>query len=271
MITLQVSTGPQTSQVPDVTSQTEADARAQLQQSGFEIQVVEEIVDDQSLDGPRALTGPGGWHRRRAGHVGGDRRSAASSSRRRRPPRRPRRPRPSVSRRIRVAVVAGGRSSEHEISLASARSVAGGARSGAVRDDDDRDRPRRPVGARGGQVAGCCKATVRDAAGARRLEAGGGDRLRRRRAARPARPVRRGRHRPGPAGARERAVRGSRRRGIRALHGQGPLQGRAPRPRDPGRAQRDAAPRRRDREPVRVPGLRQAGAARLLGRDLEGP
>ena len=43
--------GPATSQVPDVTSQTEADARAQLQQSGFEVQVVEEIVDDESLDG----------------------------------------------------------------------------------------------------------------------------------------------------------------------------------------------------------------------------
>jgi serine/threonine-protein kinase len=51
VITLQLSSGPQTSQVPDVTSHTEADARAQLQQSGFEVQVVEEIVDDESLDG----------------------------------------------------------------------------------------------------------------------------------------------------------------------------------------------------------------------------
>ena len=51
VITLQVSSGPQTSQIPDVTSQTEADARAQLEQSGFEVQVVEEIVDDESLDG----------------------------------------------------------------------------------------------------------------------------------------------------------------------------------------------------------------------------
>jgi beta-lactam-binding protein with PASTA domain/predicted Ser/Thr protein kinase len=51
VITLQVSSGPKTSQVPDVTSQTEADARAQLQESGFEVQVVEEIVDDESLDG----------------------------------------------------------------------------------------------------------------------------------------------------------------------------------------------------------------------------
>jgi serine/threonine-protein kinase len=51
VITLQVSSGPKTSQVPDVTSQIEADARRQLQQSGFEVQVVEEIVDDQGLDG----------------------------------------------------------------------------------------------------------------------------------------------------------------------------------------------------------------------------
>jgi len=51
VITLQVSAGPQTSQVPDVTSQTEADARAQLEQSGFQVQVVEEIVEDGGLDG----------------------------------------------------------------------------------------------------------------------------------------------------------------------------------------------------------------------------
>ena len=51
VITLQVSAGPQTSQIPDVTSQTEADARAQLEQSGFDVQVVEEIVDDPGLDG----------------------------------------------------------------------------------------------------------------------------------------------------------------------------------------------------------------------------
>jgi beta-lactam-binding protein with PASTA domain/predicted Ser/Thr protein kinase len=51
VITLQVSQGPATSQVPDVTSQTEADARAQLASSGFEAQVVEEIVEDPTLDG----------------------------------------------------------------------------------------------------------------------------------------------------------------------------------------------------------------------------
>jgi serine/threonine-protein kinase len=51
VITLQVSQGPATSQVPDVTSRTEADARTQLTNSGFKVQVVEEIVDDQTLDG----------------------------------------------------------------------------------------------------------------------------------------------------------------------------------------------------------------------------
>ena len=56
----------------------------------------------------------------------------------------------SSARRLRVAVLAGGRSSEHEISLASARSVVGGARPRAVRGRRDRDRPRRPLGARGG-------------------------------------------------------------------------------------------------------------------------
>ena len=51
VITLQVSEGPGTSQIPDVSSLTEADATAQLQRSGFAVQVVEEITEDDSLDG----------------------------------------------------------------------------------------------------------------------------------------------------------------------------------------------------------------------------
>jgi serine/threonine-protein kinase len=51
VITLQVSEGPQTSQVPDVSSQTEADARTRLESAGFVVQVVEEIVDNADLDG----------------------------------------------------------------------------------------------------------------------------------------------------------------------------------------------------------------------------
>jgi len=51
VVSLQVSEGPKTSQIPDVTSQTEADARAQLKASGFGVSVVEEIVEDEGLDG----------------------------------------------------------------------------------------------------------------------------------------------------------------------------------------------------------------------------
>lgn len=51
VVTLQVSEGPVTSQVPDVSSQTEADAVSQLQASGFEVQIVEEIVQAENLDG----------------------------------------------------------------------------------------------------------------------------------------------------------------------------------------------------------------------------
>jgi len=51
VITLQVSEGPQVSQVPDVTSQLEEDARAQLEASGFRVEAVEEIVEDEGLDG----------------------------------------------------------------------------------------------------------------------------------------------------------------------------------------------------------------------------
>jgi eukaryotic-like serine/threonine-protein kinase len=60
VITLQVSSGPAISQVPDVTSQTEIDARGQVEASGFEVQIVEEIVDDESLDGKVLSQNPEG-------------------------------------------------------------------------------------------------------------------------------------------------------------------------------------------------------------------
>ena len=125
-ITLRSPKGPQTSQVPDVTSLTERGrARAADSASGFKVQVVDGDRRRPEPGRTRARPGPGGRHRRGAGHDGasivvGRVTSRREATARRRP--RPR-PRPSVSRRIRVAVVAGGRSSEHEISLASARSV----------------------------------------------------------------------------------------------------------------------------------------------------
>ena len=92
----------------------------------------------------------------------------------------------------------------------------------------------------------------------------------RRRPPAPARAVRRGRNRAGPARARGRPLRRRRRRGLGALHGQGPVQEGDARQRHPGRAARRAPPRRRRRQPVRLPGVREAGAPRLVGRDHEG-
>ena len=172
---------------------------------------------------------------------------------------------------MRVAVLAGGRSSEHEISVASARSVV------AALDPD-----RYETSSSRSTEAGRWELGVRRAQRARPRpsvetlpvvadsRAGGRARPGRRRAADPARPVRRGRHGAGPPRARRRPLRRRRRRRLGAVHGQGPLQGGAPRPRDPRRAQRHAARRRRARAPLRLPGVREAGPARLVGRDLEG-
>jgi serine/threonine-protein kinase len=50
-ITLQVSEGPETSAVPDVTSQSVEQARENLENSGFRSRVVREDTEDPTLDG----------------------------------------------------------------------------------------------------------------------------------------------------------------------------------------------------------------------------
>ena len=50
-IHLQVSKGPTTSTVPDVTSISQTDAQAQLKASGFQVRIVTQPVSDQSQDG----------------------------------------------------------------------------------------------------------------------------------------------------------------------------------------------------------------------------
>ena len=112
--------GAAASQVPDVTSQTEADARAELE-ARLRGPVVEETSTTRA-GRARALAGAGGRHGRGGGHDGGDRRRPLRGSATARAATDRPRPSPAVSR-IRVAVLTGGRSSEHEISLASARSV----------------------------------------------------------------------------------------------------------------------------------------------------
>jgi eukaryotic-like serine/threonine-protein kinase len=67
VVTLQVSSGPPTSQIPDVTSQNETDATGQLRASGFQVQVVEEIVDSPDLDGRVLSQDPEGGTEAQAG------------------------------------------------------------------------------------------------------------------------------------------------------------------------------------------------------------
>ena len=178
-----------------------------------------------------------------------------------------------MSRRLRVAV-AHGRPLERARHLARVGALgARRARPGALRRRDRRDRPRRRWELGAGRGPG--------SSGDRRV---GGETLPvPPPTASPAAlggvdvvlpilhgPVRRGRHRAGAARARRRPLRRRRRRRPRRSHGQGPLQGGDARQRHPRRAQRHAPARRRGREPVRLPGVREAGAARLVGRHLEG-
>ena len=153
-----------------------------------------------------------------------------------------------------------------------------GSPSGAVRDRRGRDRPRRTVGPRSGRTW-----PLRPRPGARHRDGSGGDiarsgrvrdargaRRRGRRPPHPARAVRRGRDGAGAARARRRPLRRRRRRCVGARDGQGPVQEGHARQRHPGRgAPRDPA-RRRGREPVRLPRVRQARTARLVGRHHEG-
>ena len=176
-----------------------------------------------------------------------------------------------MSRRVRLAVLAGGRSSEHDISLASAASVAAALDPARYDVRIDRDRTRRPLGsARGRRASRAARADDRrDVARSGRL--GPGDARRRRRgAADPPRPVRRGRHRPGPLRAGRRRIRRRGRARVFRLHGQGRLQDADARRGHPRRAARRPPSRRPRREPVRLSRLRQAGEHGLVGRDLEG-
>jgi serine/threonine-protein kinase len=59
-ITLSVSKGPQQTQVPDVTNQDEASARATLQAAGFKVAVQRQDVQDPALEGIVLSQSPGG-------------------------------------------------------------------------------------------------------------------------------------------------------------------------------------------------------------------
>jgi serine/threonine-protein kinase len=59
-INLQVSKGPTTSMVPDVTSLSQSDAQAQLKASGFKVKIVPQPVTDPSQDGIVQTQDPSG-------------------------------------------------------------------------------------------------------------------------------------------------------------------------------------------------------------------
>ena len=106
--------------------------------------MVEEIVDDEPLDGKVLSQDPEGGTDAEQGTT-----VVIVVGRFEAPPTETTddRHRPSpVSRQLRVAVVAGGRSSEHEISLASARSVLEALDPARYEVTHDRDRPRRAAG-----------------------------------------------------------------------------------------------------------------------------
>ncbi len=68
-IHLQVSKGPTTSTVPDVTSLSQSDAQAQLKASGFEVHIVSQPVSDPSQDGFVQSQDPPGQSKAPAGSM----------------------------------------------------------------------------------------------------------------------------------------------------------------------------------------------------------
>ena len=115
-----ISTGPDSSTVPDVIGQDEETATDTLEEQGFKVKVTDQDTSDPAQDGivldqnpsPGVKAEPGSTvaNLRRPAHLArgqGEARAQGSQA----------------SRVLRVAVLMGGRSSEHDISLASARSV----------------------------------------------------------------------------------------------------------------------------------------------------
>ena len=136
---------------------------------------------------------------------------------------------------MKVAVLSGGRSSEHDVSLASGAAVREGLVAG------------RPRGARRAPLA---RGTLDPRGRAARARAGRRPARRRRGVPGPARPIRRGRHGAGPARAARRALCRRGRDGLGGVDGQGALQGPDGRPRHAaGRLRGRARGRRRSALP----------------------
>ncbi len=123
-VTLTVATQPAEVAVPDVCGQEEDAARQALEDAGFDVRVVDEPVDTPDEDGVVTAQDPGAGETAAPGQPGRDHR---------RPLRAARRSRAGAdgdddagAAGVRVAVLHGGRSSEHPVSLASAEAAIGG-------------------------------------------------------------------------------------------------------------------------------------------------
>ncbi len=104
--------------IPDVVDLAEDDARTQLEDAGFEVRVRDQTVTDDGAERPRARPEP---RRRRGAPQGQPRHDHRRPGGHRHA--EPDRVSDHDARGMRVAVLAGGRSSEHEVSLSSAAFV----------------------------------------------------------------------------------------------------------------------------------------------------
>ena len=145
-ITLSVSKGPATTQVPDVTNHNQADATTILQQAGLTVAVITDPVTDPSQDGIVISQDPAPGADAKAGEVVIDPRRPADRVARRRRHHDADHHHDAAPVTRRIAVILGGRSSENAISLASAASVID-----ALSRERQRGRARadRPVGGAG--------------------------------------------------------------------------------------------------------------------------
>ncbi len=118
-LTIQVSSGPGQATVPSIKGLSEANARAAIEANGFRPGRQQVNTCDQTQDGYRHRPVA---QRQRAAPAGDDR---VLQRGRLQPQRQLHRPADDMSEpRLRVAVLYGGRSSEHQISVESGRSVA---------------------------------------------------------------------------------------------------------------------------------------------------
>ena len=277
-VTLSVSKGPTTAGAGRHLARPQADARATLKAAGFKVNVDDQDTDDETLDGLVMSQDPGG-NTPAGSEVGRDalRRDSTSAARvdtttddDRHDTTTTHDPDSSVTPRLRVAVLAGGRSSEHEISLASARSVV------AALDPARYEVRTIEIGRDGrwalppGDVAPRSRETTAETLpgpdGSAPATLGAVDVVL---------PILHG-----PFGE-DGTVQGLCELAGVAYVGSGVLASALCMDKDlfkavmrgrgiPVARQRHAPARRPGREPVRLPGVRQAGPARLVGRDLEG-